>query len=128
MRGHEALIAMRRQGAVPDVVWIDTDLARLPMADDWLEVTPRHAHVQLDPADSPARVDFRCVIGLTVSISGDDLKRVRATRDACVFAGAKRVIASTTKRIGRGEFAAFQLVELTDTDGHLTHEPESVHG
>lgn len=128
MRGHLALIAMRQRGAKPDLVWLETNPERDPCCDDWLEITPKHAHLQFDPEESPARVDLRCVVGLTVSISGSNLKRVRATRDACIAAGAKRVIASTTRQIGNDEFPAFQVMELTDTDGHLTHNIEEIHG
>lgn len=117
MRGHQQLIAMRNAGAVPDVVWIDTDLPKLPMPGDWHEITPRHAHLQLDASDRLARLDLRCVIGLTVSVSGSDVHRVRAVRDACIDAKAKRVIAATTTPIGIDEFIAFKLVELTDTAG-----------
>lgn len=122
MNGHLPLIAMREQGAVPAVVWLETNPEHDPCCDDWLDISPDHAHLQLDQNECPARADLRCVVGLMVSISGSDLKRVRATRDACVAAGAKRVIAATTKRIGRGESQEHEVVEITDTAGFLTHE------
>lgn len=121
MRGHLALIAMRCHGAVPEVVWIDTDGTIDPCCDDWLDITPQHAHLQLQPSDVPSLVDLRCVTRLFVSISGSDIKRVRSTRDACISAGAKRVIASTTRQIRSGRYPEFELVEVTDTAGHLIH-------
>lgn len=128
MRGHQALIAMRRAGAIPDAVWLGTDAALDPRCTDWLDTTPRHAQLQLDADESPLRADLRCVVGLLVCVTGSDLQRVRQTRDACIAAMASRVIATTTRSVGNDEFPAFQVVEITDTDGHMTHETEECYG
>ncbi len=128
MRGHEELIAMRLRGYAPRMVWIDAELNRLPMADDWHNESPAAAHLQLAPTENPATVDFRCVVGLDVWISGDDAKRVRGIRDACIAAQARRVVASTHEQIGADEWVSFRLVERTDTAGQLTIEKEAAHG
>lgn len=95
MRGHQALITMRMEGYAPEMVWFDVDSPHLPMPDDWHHVSPNHAHLQLQPSDNLATLDLRCVVGLTVFVDGHETRRVVAIRDACIKAGAKRVIAYT---------------------------------
>lgn len=115
MRGQRALEAMRRRGRVPDSVFIDVDDSRLRMADDWQVHTP--ALAMLSPLrDKPSQADLRCVVGLTVFVSGADLKLVHAMRDACIRAQAARVIATTC--VPRGE--VFDCIEVSDTEGKFT--------
>jgi hypothetical protein len=107
MRGQHALIAMRSKGYAPRIVWFDLEPDRLPMADDWQHETPAHAHLQLEPHDRIATLDLRCLVGLTVAVSGPDAEKVRRMADACKEASAGRVIAYCG-----GDY-------ITDTAGHL---------
>jgi hypothetical protein len=106
MRGHHALIEMRTQGYAPACVWLDVNEPRLPMPDDWQENSPRDAHLQLEARDRLSTLDLRCLVGLRVFVYGDVAKLVGATREACIAAGAKRVIAACP------DFT-------TDTEGHI---------
>lgn len=118
MRGHEKLVAMRHAGYVPDSVWIDTDAERaLPMPGDWHAIDNRKAHLQTEPGEKAWRIDLRCAVGLICYVDGSRALEVRAMRDACIAAGAKRVIATVMRRLGAGEFITFELIEMTDTDG-----------
>lgn len=128
MRGHQALIKMRKSGSVPDIVWIDTWADYMPMADDWMKMNNAHAHLQVDPDDRIERLDMRCVHGLVCKIDGDEEKQVNAMRDACIRVGAKRVIASVMDRFGKDEFIAYRVKSLTDTEGFLGPKPGEVDG
>jgi len=122
MRGHQQLIAMRKDGFVPDCVWIDTDHDHLNCWRDWHGMDSRHAHVQIEPAER--RFDLRCVIGLPCFVQGSDRRRVFAVRDACIAAGAARVIASVTQQRGQGDYATFEAIESSDTEGVFAWSPK----
>ena len=92
MRGHLPLIAMRRRGLRPSLVWIDTDPDVLRCWRDWPTVDATVAHVQLGLDDSPALLDLRWLIGLNVIVSGADAQRVEAVGQACRDHEAARVI------------------------------------
>lgn len=92
MRGHEALIALRRQGLRPALV--DIDLEPCPWRNwaDWPEWT-NVPQIEVQPSDSIRLLDLRFLVGLTVQVSGFDGPRVWAMFDACRAAGAARVLA-----------------------------------
>jgi hypothetical protein len=54
---------------------------------------PIHADINVDPAESIGRLDLRCIVGLTIHLNGSNAERVAELRDACLEAGAERVIA-----------------------------------
>lgn len=103
MKGIESLVAMRMEGRVPSLLYVDLDVGRMP----------GEGHLQIDNAEPLHSVDLRAVQGLVVSISGLDAGRVRAIGLACEQAGARRVIANTLKQSTHG----FEMVEVTDTEG-----------
>ena len=120
MRGAAKLVELRKQGKTPALVFLDADSERLPFA-DWDLVDPAGAptnvmHMQPDAGERASRTDLRCLVGLTVYVSGLDAKRVHALRDAAIAAKAKRVIASVQQQVGHGEWIAFQTIEVTDTE------------
>jgi hypothetical protein len=96
MTGHEELRNMRRRKLVPRAVWI-TDGEDV-MARDWHEEPnlcdqQKHACISLAETDVPEALDFRCLIGLEVHVSGDrSAARARRIHNALIEAEAKRVI------------------------------------
>lgn len=121
MRGHEALIAMRlRRRKVPRIVFFDFAGGRSERWRTWQFETPDRAYLLLDHGDVPGAMDLRCVVGLTVWINHTDEARVIALRDACMAAGADRVIAHVSDQVGEGEYAKFPLRWCTDTAGFMT--------
>jgi len=122
MIGADILIDRRNRGSVPDVVWLDADAAPVPFGDGWIsddDPLAKHAHLWLG-GENPARADLRCVVGLTVHVTGQDRQTVFALRDRCIKSKAKRVIASVMTQGGNEEFPTFTLAECTDTARHLT--------
>lgn len=120
MRGHQDLIAMRRSGYVPHVVFVDIGPDRLRMSDGWAERNPASAYLCVGGDERPSRSDLRCVVGLTVSVHGEDVAAVHAMRDACIEAKAKRVIATVTKCTNATpKYERFETIEVTDTEGHM---------
>jgi hypothetical protein len=117
MRGHEALIAMRKGGFIPDMVFIDTEADRLRQWEDWQAETPAQAALYIEPRDSLLSIDLRCVVALTVSVSGSDAKRVAAVAAACEQARAERVIAHV---MAPGKHGDLCCVAITDTKGVMT--------
>lgn len=122
MIGHEPLIAMRRRGLKPDRVTVETDSGlglERECARDWPTVNSRSAYVFVEPQDSAALLDLRCLVGMHVEVCGTDSTRVRAVFAACVKAKASRVIGSTHRWRG----GLVQTFESIDTEGVLTwHE------
>ena len=118
MHGHTPLIAMRLKGSAPACVFIDTDApGPLDPARGWEIDNAAHAHIQTAAGERINRLDLRCVVGLRVHVDGTQKSRVHAMRNACIAAGAVRVIATTLERFGGGENIAFRVIETTDTDG-----------
>ncbi len=92
MRGHEALLAMRRKGYSPQWVFIDTWADPLGFWGCWPVETPHRASVEVHDADMLSGLDFRFVVGLQVLVMGEKLARLQAIAEACKEAGAKRVV------------------------------------
>lgn len=129
MRGQNRLIELRMSGSIPDCVWIDTAGPNtVNQADDWHAMNPAQAHLQTEAGDKVSRLDMRCVRGLTCYVEGTDQAKVAAMRDACISVGAKRVIAATMQRYGRGEYIAFKVTSMTDTAGAFCYEQTSQQG
>lgn len=91
MRGHEALVAMRRNGQRPAHV---TLLASDGPADSWALVPELRAFpvVTIPSRDVPELLDLRFVVGLPVIVDGgENVDRMRRLVLAAEEAGAARV-------------------------------------
>lgn len=99
MRGHTELIQMRRQQKTPKIVFINDYHCET----DWLNPGEMYGeewpsdHATISTAgDFMETIDLRFVVGLTVSISGTDEKRVKALFESCKDNGAVVVAAGVT--------------------------------
>lgn len=93
MRGHQALIDLRREKKRPQGVWI----SHSPSLDCLLwhqnADTLPYPEIEILPHESPETLDLRFVYGLTVHVSGcNDYKKAKKLHDALVAAKAARVI------------------------------------
>lgn len=117
MIGHAALIAMRRKGRAPAWVEIETDeVTDRRLAREWPAVLPGCAQLIVNPAETLARLDLRCLLELQVRVQGSDPERVEAVVSAAIEAGARRVLGSVF-RPARG---GFEVARMTDTEGTMT--------
>lgn len=108
MRGHDPLIAMRRKHRVkPGLAFVDLVDRHSPVAADWQEHFCQ-AHIEVTDAESIARLDLRCIVGMAVIVSGFDAGRVSSMHDACVAAGAKHVVSMVMEDRG-GEIKTTQM-------------------
>ncbi len=89
MRGHEPIIAMRRSGKRPGIVFLND----FPCKTDWAEYG-EHATVQILPGEAIEALDLRFLVGLTVAASGSTDERARKLLEACKTAGAKTIVAT----------------------------------
>lgn len=105
MRGHQPIIAMRRAGYTPDVVWVS----------DFDFVKPGDATVCV-AGDTPELEDFRFLVGLTAIVDGHDAKRVERIAAACKR-HAKRVIASVARPVDQWRW---EVVSVHDSEGVMT--------
>lgn len=125
MKGHEHLIAMRLRRLVPIMVYIDTAdtgaLTHMLNSDE-----PSRAHVWIEPGDSIALLDLRCLYGLQVSITGTERERVEATIRGAKEAVARRVIGIVLRYVGKGAYERAETIRHTDTLGD--YEWEAEHG
>lgn len=92
MRGHQPLIELRRCGMRPDLVSIATDPSPWRDWADWWEWTDV-PQLEVPATDSIRLLDLRFLVGLNVMIAGLNGDRVRQLFDACINAGAARVLA-----------------------------------
>lgn len=120
MKGHQQLLALRKRGAVPDWVFIDLDSDPLNEWSDWERTNNAKAALLVEASDK--RLDMRFVVKLACFVQGENKDRVMAVRDACIAAGASRVIATVTQRFGSGEYATFRTSLVTDTAGHMAYD------
>lgn len=111
MRGHQQLVEMRRAGARPDIVFVETDPAMFAATEDWHVESPSRAQVRIEPADSVHRLDLRFLVGLPVWVNGTDSARVFAVAEACERHQAGRVIASVSNET--------EVVEMADSQGDI---------
>lgn len=111
MKGAEAVRQMRRAGYAPRMVDISTD----PVKPHLIGCVGGYATMQ---AERPNMADLRCVVGLMVTVDGTNAERVHAMRDACIAAGAKRVIAAVLRVLDYGpDVDRVRVVEMSDTGG-----------
>lgn len=117
MRGQATLIAMRRNGERPAVVFIDTDAGpdALPRWAQWQNVDEALCNLDITPNEPLTRIDFRPLVGLRVHVSGTNEKRVRTIAQLVKEAGADRVISNCVKQISYGEEIAFKTLWIEDT-------------
>lgn len=83
MRGHEKLVAMRRVGRRPNIVFLND----FDCVTDWFETDGQHVIVCC-AGDNLMRADLRFLVGLTVSAVSDSDERARELLAACQRAGA----------------------------------------
>lgn len=128
MRGHEPIVAMRKRGQKPAIVYLDLMRDASPMKAwrDWPGVSPAIPTVWVQPEDAPHRLDLRFLVGLTAVVTGEDSDRVAALAKACTDAGALRVVASVVEPAPRREF---RVVSVTDS-AHPSNDTttEAAHG
>jgi hypothetical protein len=88
MRGHEHLIALRKRGIKPPIVFLND----FPCATDWFA---HSEHATVSTGCGPlAGLDLRCVVGMVVSIASFDQGRAQRLAEACKRAGACAVAAA----------------------------------
>lgn len=96
MRGHEQIIAVRKAGLKPaGLVHLD-DYPVNPLFLDWLKNESMPTVTVY--GDELATLDLRFLVGLMVSITGDDLARVKALSVMARKAGADMVVASVGEK------------------------------
>lgn len=134
MRGQEPIIAMRRRGLKPRMVFIDAYIDSATSWRTWPELDTSCPMVEIAPTDQLSSLDFRFVVGLLVMVTGHDQRRVDAISTMCIEAGASRVVATTlddtaidtttsgTRRIVSQSDSAGKLKPLSAADTSATNE------
>lgn len=115
MRGHQPLLHARRAGGAPESVWLhDTPPGAqlLRQRFPW-PMDGKNAEVDIEPSDSPRRLDLRFVVGLCVHVHAWTPDRLKAITERAVECGAKRVLGALFR--WRGD--APECIEMTDTEG-----------
>ena len=88
MLGHAQIIAMRKSGKRPEIVFLND----FPCKTDWAE-HGEYATVQIMSHESIESLDLRFLVGLTVSVAGNTEHRAKRLFEACKLAGASTVAA-----------------------------------
>jgi hypothetical protein len=93
MRGHEALITLRREKKRPQGVWISHNRSSDCLSWHLYADTLPYPEIEILPTENPAALDLRFVVGLTVHVNGcGDYQKGKRLHDALRAAGARRVI------------------------------------
>jgi len=95
MKGHDALIAMRKEGRQPRGVWICHAIDNTRGWATWQKYAgfDRYPEIEILPTESPELLDLRFVVGLTVHVGGMKVyAKAKRLHKALVDAKAKRVI------------------------------------
>ena len=112
MRGHEAILAMRRRGRKPTMVRLELRSFSRAIPDWGLP----DDMVIVEPTDVIARLDLLFVVGCLVLVDDQNAQRVRALADAALTQGARRVIA----HLVAPRRDTFDLLEIHDTEQALS--------
>jgi hypothetical protein len=104
MRGHEPIIAMRKSGIAPKIVFVNDFPCKTSR--DWHNPGEKYGeewpadHATVSTAgDALSSLDLRFLIGLTVSISSESESRAKALFAKAKWFGAKTVAATHIKNI-----------------------------
>lgn len=91
MHGHENILALRSEGKVPKIVFLND----YPCKTDWFE---HGENATICTAGEPiSSLDLRFLVGMTVSISATSEKRAKALFNKVIAAKAKTVAACHTQ-------------------------------
>ena len=96
MRGHDHVIKFRQSGFRPQSVFV-CDFPMVVNNPEWRE--DYHHMTVCTHGDALGSLDLRFVVGLVVTVMGDELGRVRQIAADCKKAGADRVVAQCGQRI-----------------------------
>jgi hypothetical protein len=116
MRGHEALLSLRRNGHRPGLVHVHTDEPQPAVMRFIREAGQAGELIEIDPTEPAHRLDLRCIVACPVMVGGSDMERVREIALACYAAGAKSVIAVQHRITGSGEFADCEVMRIEATE------------
>ena len=122
MRGHQAILSMRRCGVTPASVWIDdtgTPTSGSNPHTGWQRDTA-HAQVDVEPTDNPRRLDLRFAAGLVVHVHTDSASRLAGFEETAKACGVGRLLGN----LFAGEGHQRRVVRMTDTAGEFVFEEE----
>lgn len=123
MRGHEAILSMRRCGVTPASVWIDDTGGPVTSmshpATGW-QVDTAHAQVEVLPTDNPRRLDLRFAAGLVVHLHTDCANRLQAFEETAQACGVGRLLGN----LFAGQGWQRRVVRMTDTAGAFVWEED----
>lgn len=120
MRGHEAILAMRRVGAAPACVWLHDVPAyteHTSAGRGW-QLSTNHAQVEVLEHEPARRLDLRFAAGLTLWVHTRSAARLRAVHNAARESGVGRVLGVLLQ----GEGEATTVAAMTDTEGAFAWE------
>lgn len=119
MKGQSGIIETRLAGKAPKIVNVYTDGDIRYESTEPLDPFP---DLIIYPHDNLSSLDLRFLVGLTVSVSGMDSRRVDAVSMECQAAKAKRVISNYCKCDFVGSELVVAVTRVEDTEGVLTWE------
>jgi hypothetical protein len=113
VRGHESLIALRRNGHRPALVHIHTDEPQPAVMRFIREAGQAGEVIEIDPSEAVHRLDLRCIVNCPVIVGGSDVARVKAVALACKEAGALCVIGVHHCITGSGESVDCEVLRMS---------------
>lgn len=117
MRGHEAIIAMRRQRLAPEVVVVEDVGADV----NWHKYSDATPNVEILETERVEQLDLRWSVGLNLHLSFLGENRANQVMNAFLKYKPKRVICCAfEKKFNAHGLPAPELIETIDTDGVMT--------
>ena len=114
MKGHEAIIAMRKRRQTPAIVWVGDK-----GDENWMRYTDASACVVIADSERLEQLDLRWAVGLDLRMGIAD-GRAQAAFDAFCKVKPKRVICVAFNQTTKNGRPDFEAVETMDTDGVMT--------
>lgn len=112
MTGHEAIIAMRKQGVKPRFVWVDDVGADTHW--NWFNADPT---VEIKADERLEMLDLRWAVGLDIRASINGTDRAKEVFYAFQRVSPKRVICTACELVETNGRTEPEAVESMDTDG-----------
>ena len=92
MRGHDAIVALRRQGLKPDLLLVEGRVGKFaPPSAAEIQRDGMTPWVEIEPSDVPEMTDLRWSVGIDIHLSEFDSSRLTQWADRFLLAKARSV-------------------------------------
>lgn len=115
MKGHDAIIAMRKEKKAPATVWV-ADFGD----NKWSNYSDATPDVTIMPNERFIQLDLRWAVGLSLRMNFLGSARAQDAYKSFLEVKPKRIICSAYDHALFNGFPAFEIIQIFDTEGIMT--------